>query len=157
MLTHNNGRFYRGSASFSLPNNCKVLTDGTYGQYDGLAILPQDERFTVEIDFLQRDRDYKADLLHSVETAYKKKGIVELAPVQYAHASGWEVTYPEAKLFAHEIWLAANEGYDFGEEKPFNVLAILITSETCHDIEEIKRTELFRELVDGVMADRYHE
>ena len=40
MLTHNNGRFYRGNASFSLPNNCKVLTDGTYGQYSKTYAKP---------------------------------------------------------------------------------------------------------------------
>ena len=153
MLTHNNGRFYCGSASFALPNGCKLVTDGTYCQENGLAIRPQDGRFTIEIDFLHRSEDIKADLIHAVETGYRKEGIAEPTPVQYAHASGWEITYPKSRLFTHETWLAVNAGYDFGGDEPFHVLALLITSEVCRDIEEIKSTELFRDLANGVFAD----
>ena len=153
MLTYRNGRFYRGNASFALPNGCKLVTDGTYCQDDGIAIRPQDERFTIEIDFLHRGTDLKAELTQVVETGFQRKGIAAPSPVRYAHANGWEITYPDSKLFSHEIWLEANKDYDFGGDEPLNVLALLITSENCRDIEEIRRTHLFCELVDGICAD----
>lgn len=157
MLTYNNGRFYCGNASFALPNGCKLVTDGTYCQENGVAIRPQDERFTIEIDFLHRGDDLGTELMRVVETGYQMRGIAEPAPVRYAHAEGWEITYPNSKLFTHEIWLEVNKSYDFGEDEPLNVLALLITSEECSDIEEIKGTPLFRELVDGICADKCHE
>ena len=154
MLTYRRGRFYYGDASFALPDNCFIVTNGDYPSDNGFSIRPLDETFTITIDFLYNEHGSHDGLIQTIEGAYEKAGSFDVTPVKFIYSRGWEVTYPSDNLFSHDIWLDVSPNIDNDEGERFNILSLLISSESCFDINLIKATDLFQSLVDNIRPGR---
>ena len=155
MLIFKNNRLHAGNISFTLPENCQVVSrcNGYYAE-SGIIFKPMDESFFVMVEKEYSELSVKEYLIESV-SPYGEESLEE---VTLGGCQGYSAMYRDKTEQAYDICLPMEDTEKDPDEQTFNILHITLAilpekgKTSGRDIQSVMNDPVFTDFLASVEA-----
>ena len=161
MLIFKNNRLHAGNISFTLPENCQIVShSGSYDTEAGIMFQPADESFLVVVEKEYSELSVKETLMelvsiHNEVSIYSEESLEE---VTLGGCQGYSALYRDKTEQAYDICLPMEDTEISPDGESFNILHITLTIITekdkaaKRDIQSAMKDPVFVEFLDSIEA-----
>lgn len=147
MIKHNRGRFYSGSVSFALPDNCYLVIAEALNYFDnGLELTCEDESIHITISTQWEDIPAKSFLDDMVAGSGFHR-LSDTCPIAAGELSGFCVFYEDTRTCYCEY------RFDLKEQDDLNTLVIYICSDKTDSVDRIANFPMVVELLASLKSE----
>ena len=147
MIRYNKGRFYSGSISFALPDNCFLVIAEALNYFDnGLELASEDE--SLHITVATQWEDINASFfLDDMLTDSEFRRLSDTAPIIAGDLSGFYVIYEDKRNRYCEY------RFDIKQKQNMNTLVINICTDKSVSIERMVNSLMVKELLSSLKGE----
>lgn len=144
MLLHKQGRFFTGSASFVLPDDCYlVIAEALNYHENGLEITDPEESFNISISAYMEELDAKS-FLDDMLSSSSFVRLSETKAVKAGELEGYTVMYCDKRNIYSEY------RFDLKDKDDINSLGIFIYANRTKDMVRINQSKMVTDLLNSL-------
>ena len=147
MFTHRKGRFYLGSTSFALPNECLIDTKTPIVSHNSIIIKPLDQPFQIYISFYPSGKDAFGSIRELVCDWLKATGVKQ---EYYSCGTGWSTFYGNKKSSFYEVWFDMKTPVLDEMGHLLRTLTVEVRTDTMDGVKTAIKCALFQELLESI-------